>query len=66
MEAPYNAPPPSALPTMDGFALDFRWNFRWEKERLPTDAEMQAIGGVFTPADRTYRCGPNARHRTRR
>lgn len=49
MVAPFNAPPPGTVPTMDGFALDFYWNFLWEKGRLPTDEEMQTVGGVFTP-----------------
>jgi phospholipase C len=49
MEAPFNAPAPGAIPTMDGFALDFYWNFRWEKGRLPRPDEVQTIGGVFTP-----------------
>jgi len=50
MAPPYNAPPSGTAATMDGFALDYYWNFRWEKERAPTHAQMQAIGGVFTPA----------------
>jgi len=49
MTAPFNAPSTGTVATMDGFALDFYWNFLWEKEREPTDAEMQTIGGVFTP-----------------
>ena len=49
MTAPYNAAPAGTIPTMDGFALDFFWNFQWEKGRVPTDDEMQTIGGVFTP-----------------
>ena len=48
-EAPYNAPKPGETPTMDGAALDFYNVYRWEKERVPTPAEMQSIGGVFTP-----------------
>ena len=48
-EAPYNAPKPGETPTMDGAALDFYNVYRWEKERMPTPAEMQSIGGVFTP-----------------
>ena len=50
MAPPYNAPPSGTSATMDGFALDYYWNFRWEKERAPTDTQMQTIGGVFTPA----------------
>ena len=34
---------------MDGFAVDYYANFCWEKGRVPTDAEMLAIGGMFTP-----------------
>jgi phospholipase C len=34
---------------MDGFALDFYGNFRWEKEREPTAEEMQTVGRVFEP-----------------
>lgn len=49
MVAPYNLPPVRGVPTMDGFAADFYGNFGWEKGREPTDAEMQSIGGVFTP-----------------
>jgi phospholipase C len=49
MDAPYNAPPAKTEPTMDGFALDFYWNFAWEKERRPSDKEMSTIGAVFTP-----------------
>ncbi len=49
MTAPFNAQPAGTIPTMDGFALDFYWNFCWEKGREPSDAEMQTIGGVFTP-----------------
>ena len=47
-EAPYNAPKPGEIPTMDGAALDFYNVYRWEKERVPTREEMQSIGGVFT------------------
>jgi phospholipase C len=49
MEAPFNAPAQPRVPSMDGFALDFYGNFRWEKEREPSDEEMQTIGRVFTP-----------------
>ena len=49
MSAPYNAPTEPCTPTMDGFAVDFHGNFIWEKERKPTDAEMQTIGRVFNP-----------------
>jgi phospholipase C len=49
MEAPFNAPADGRTPTMDGFALDFYGNFRWEKEREPTAEEMQTVGRVFEP-----------------
>ncbi len=47
--APFNEPEPGQLPTMDGFALDFFHNSRWQTGRDLTDNEMQSIGGVFTP-----------------
>lgn len=49
MENPQNVPSPITTPTMDGFALDYYWNFVWQKERKPTDEEMQQIGKVYTP-----------------
>ncbi len=49
MAAPYNAPADGRAATMDGFALDFYGNFRWEKEREPTAAEMATVGRVFEP-----------------
>lgn len=49
MEPPYNLPAEPRQPTMDGFAVDFHGNFRWEKEREPTAEEMLTIGRVFTP-----------------
>ncbi len=49
MEAPYNVPTDASKPGMAGFAEDYYWNFIWEKEREPTDEEMQQIGAVFTP-----------------
>ena len=49
MEAPFNAPAEPRAPGMDGFALDFYGNFRWEKEREPTAEEMLTIGRVFEP-----------------
>ncbi|MGB3675668.1 MAG: alkaline phosphatase family protein [Candidatus Nanopelagicales bacterium] len=49
MQAPYNAPQPGDVATMDGFALDFYWNSLWQTGRELTDQEMQSIGGVFTP-----------------
>lgn len=47
--APWNAPAPGQTPTMDGFAHDFFYNSKWQTGRDLTDAEMQSIGGVFTP-----------------
>jgi len=49
MSEPYNQPDKPAVPTMDGFATDYFANFVWWVGRKPTDTEMQAIGGVFTP-----------------
>lgn len=46
---PWNAPDPGQQPTMDGFALDFFHNSRWQTGGDLSDAEMQSIGGVFTP-----------------
>ena len=50
MQEPFNLPPYRGVPTMDGFAADYYANFGWEKGRPPTDAEVQSIGGVYTPA----------------
>jgi phospholipase C len=49
MQPPYNVPSATGVPTMDGFAVDYYANFCWEKGRAPTEAEMRAIGGMFTP-----------------
>lgn len=49
MDAPYNLPPGAGEPTMDGFAVDFHGNFRWEKEREPSAEEMLTIGRCFNP-----------------
>lgn len=49
MAAPFNAAPDGAKPTMDGFALDYYWNSRWQLGRTLSDEEMQSLGGVFTP-----------------
>jgi phospholipase C len=49
MEPPYNLPPEPGVPAMDGFAVDFHANFRWEKEREPSAEEMATIGRMFTP-----------------
>ena len=48
MQPPFNVPPATGVPTMDGFAVDYYANFCWEKGRAPTEAEMRAIGGMFT------------------
>ncbi len=50
MEAPYNLAADRGVPTMDGFALDYYWNFVWWVGRKPTDAEMRSIAAVYTPA----------------
>jgi phospholipase C len=49
MAAPFNAAPAGTVPTMDGFALDYFHNSRWQTGRTLTDQEMQSVGGVFTP-----------------
>lgn len=49
MDAPYNAPEAGTEPTMDGFALDFYYSGQWETGAELTDAQMQSVGGVFTP-----------------
>jgi phospholipase C len=49
MEAPYNAPLPGQPATMDGFALDYYWNYRWEKGQEPSAEDMDQIGQMFTP-----------------
>jgi phospholipase C len=49
MEAPYNIPENAGVPTMDGFALDYYWNYRWEVGRFPTHEEMHGIGAMYTP-----------------
>ena len=46
---PWNAPDHGEQSTMDGFALDFFHNSRWQTGRDLTDTEMQSIGGVYTP-----------------
>ena len=48
-EDPWNAPQPGDVATMDGFALDFYYNSKWQTGRELSHAEMQSIGGVFTP-----------------
>lgn len=51
MQAPYNVPPDAGVPTMDGFALDYYWNFVWWVGREPTATEMQSIAAMYTPAN---------------
>ena len=49
MEAPYNIPENAGTPTMDGAALDYYWNYKWQTGREPTHEEMQSIAAVYTP-----------------
>jgi phospholipase C len=51
MRAPFNAPPAGALPTMDGFATDYRNNLRRLRHgsEPPADAVARIMGG-FSPA----------------
>jgi phospholipase C len=49
MSPPFNVPPMAGVPTMDGFANDFYWNYRWEEGREPSAAEMESVGRMFTP-----------------
>ena len=49
MDPPYNAPVAGQQPTMDGFALNYYYTALWQLERELSDAEMQSVGGVFTP-----------------
>ena len=68
---PWNAPDHGEQSTMDGFALDFFHNSRWQTGRDLTDTEMQSIErGVYTterprtqlpgPADTRYSPGGTA------
>lgn len=50
MSPPFNAPAAGQRPSMDGFALDYFHNARWQLGRDLTEAEMQSLGGMFTPA----------------
>ncbi len=50
MSPPFNAPAAGQRPSMDGFALDYFDNARWQLGRELSEAEMQTLGGVFTPA----------------
>ena len=49
MAPPYNLPEDPGVPTMDGFALDYYWNFVWWVGREPTAEEMQPIAAMYTP-----------------
>src|SRR5262245_5155769 len=48
--APWNAPPPGATPTMDGFVTDYISTFTAEMGRQPTDDEYAHIMTGYTPA----------------
>ena len=47
--APWNAPPPGATPTMDGFVTDYISTFTGEMGRQPTYDEYAQIMTGFTP-----------------
>ena len=47
--APWNAPPPGATPTMDGFVTDYISTFTGEVGRQPTYEEYAHIMTGFTP-----------------
>ena len=47
--APWNAPPPGAVPTMDGFVTDYISTFTGETGRQPTYAEYAHIMTGCTP-----------------
>src|SRR5579871_1965153 len=49
-EAPWNAPPPGAVPTMDGFVTDYISTFTGETGRQPTYDEYAHIMTGCTPA----------------
>src|SRR5581483_9323051 len=49
MVAPYNAPPPGTLPTMDGFVTDYISFLTCELGRQPTYEEYSQIMTGFTP-----------------
>jgi len=48
--APWNAPPPGATPTMDGFVTDYISTFTGEVGRQPTCDEYAHIMTGYTPA----------------
>ena len=49
VKPPYNAPPPGATPTMDGFVTDYISFFTWEIGRQPTYDEYAQIMQAYTP-----------------
>jgi phospholipase C len=49
MVAPFNAPPPGQVPTMDGFVTDYISFFTAEMGRQPSFDEYQQIMTGFTP-----------------
>ena len=50
MQPPFNAPEdPAAVPTMDGFVLDYVNTFRSEMDRLPEYDEYAQIMSCYTP-----------------
>jgi phospholipase C len=49
MDAPYNLPADPGVPAMDGFALDYYWNFKWWVGREPAAQEMLPIAAMYTP-----------------
>ena len=49
VRAPWNAPPPGATPTMDGFVADYISTFTSEMGRQPTYEEYAQIMTGYTP-----------------
>src|SRR6476619_1364954 len=49
VKAPWNAPPPGATPTMDGFVTDYISTFTGEMGRQPTYEEYAHIMTGYTP-----------------
>ena len=47
--APWNAPPPGAVPAMDGFVADYISTFTGEVGRQPTYEEYAQIMAGYTP-----------------
>ncbi len=48
VSAPFNAPPPGAKPTMEGFLHDYVINFRAVRGREPTPDEYRVVMGGFS------------------